>query len=269
MKNLIDQSGLIAGSDYLSLSRTVTMRGNYLVDDVALARHRVHRRAVRSVELLMNAVPFNLWMQYNSRRGLKEQEILDILLFLNEIGALVITRTAEGHKQIGLMRLKRLVVGTWPILRTKRWSSDPFSIGLAVLVTMQPLIIAVITTGIIAYGANFPTMPVTVFSISFLTAIWFSTAIHEWIHCLIVGSQNQSHVLLQRGLRLGILHKALPAKFELASAISGPIAGFVASWVSAIMIGLISDQLRLSLAAGLLVSLLQLASLLPFYGDGQ
>jgi len=269
MSALIDQSGLVEGSDYLSLSRTMAIRGKFLVDTITGAQHTLHHKAVKSISLLEQPIPFELWRQYNRRLKVNEDNLTEIILFLNSIGGLVINRSKTSHTRITYRKIKWFTKGQMSLTLARRWPANLISIILVIVSTMRPLMLAVFLIAILAYGANVAIDYVVLSSISFLLIIWTSTVIHEQTHNYILSKFTNRKILLQRGLRLGILHKQLSTKVELASALLGPIAGVLASLSLGIILEIFLPRPTLFISIGTLVALFHLVSLLPTYGDGR
>lgn len=268
MKNLIDQSGLVAESDYLSLSDTLAVDKDYLIDRVVGARHKLHRRAIKAVTLLDMHIPLKLWQQYARRQQLTDGELLEILLFLNSIGGLEISRTKRGSINNLITQFQRLVKGLPRVTRARRLPTTIINTNRAVLLAMQPLLIAAFITVGLAFGTKMD-VALTIYELCiFLITLWVSTILHEQTHSMVISQKTKNKVILQKGMRLGILHPSLPHKTEFASAFSGPLIGAISSIVFCGLLSILFDDKTL-LDAGFLVACFQFVSLLPFYGDGQ
>lgn len=269
MKTLIDQSGLVAESDYLSLSSTLVVKQGYLHDKITGAKHKLHQKAINSISLLEQPIPFELWQHLNRRFKLEDDNVLQILLFLNSIGGLEIGRSLSGHRRILYKQFKTLIHGQAPIVQARRWRTSLVNIGHAVLLAMQPVVLATAFTAILADSINVDRTLIAVMAINFLIIIWFSTVLHEQTHNFILSKRTKRRVLLRRGLRVGILHRRLSHKTELISALIGPLVGALASLISCLILGLIFGQSGRLLVIGSLIAGFQLVSLLPAYGDGR
>jgi hypothetical protein len=93
-----------------------------------------------------------------------------------------------------------------------------------------------------------------------------SVVLHELAHILVLRRHAPGLALVQQGLRLGIIHPALPAQAEWQSACAGPLVGLGSCAVVAGVLGLAGQQGAAILIG--LVGLFHLGSFLPSYGDG-
>jgi hypothetical protein len=269
MKTLIDQSDLVAGSDYISLSRTMVLNQKYLVDSITNAHHKLTAKAAHMIELLEWPIPVELWLKYGYKLKLSNQNVLDIIFFLNDVGALEIRRGISDRSFIIIKQLKRLISGILPTQRSRRREPSFINICIAVLIAMQPLIIATVILAIISYGINLEFILIVMATTGFLVFIAISTVIHEWTHSLIIARNNTAQILIQRGLRIGILYRELPLKIELWSALLGPVSGALISIICGLFCGWMLNRYLLFMLLGTLVGGMQLISLLPAYGDGR
>lgn len=268
MKNLIDQSGLVTESDYLSLSGTLVLEKNYLIDTIVGARHMLHHKAVHVIYILDMPIPFKLWIQYARQQHVSESELLEVLLFLNSIGGLEINRSKIGSINNHLTQLKRLIMGLPRITRARRLSLDFLSTNRAVLLAMQPLFLASMATISLAFAVSMNIASTVYAMLIFLATLWISTVVHEQAHRYIITKYTQRKIIIQKGMRLGILHPTMPYRAEFTSALSGPLLGALAAILFCGALSLIFGNKEL-INAGLLIACFQFVSLLPFYGDGR
>ncbi|MGZ6005140.1 MAG: hypothetical protein ACXWLH_03230 [Candidatus Saccharimonadales bacterium] len=269
MKNMIDQSGLVTESDYISLSQTLLLKQDYLVDLIVGAKHKLQPKAIQPLDLLEQPIPLDLWCRFARSHKLTDYEIIELLLFLNDIGGIDISRSPAGHIIILQKRLKRLLTGQLPTSRVRRWTMNLANTNRAVLLAMRSLATASLITVLLAFGAGFNIALATLTCLSFLAAIWFSTVLHEQVHDLVISRQTNQRILMQKNLRLGLLHRRLPQNIELTSAVLGPLAGAMSSIVLCFGLAEIIGQKNFLYGIGALVAVFQLVSLLPMYGDGR
>lgn len=269
MKILIDQSGMVAESDKLLLSQSLFIHKHLLIDKVLFAKHKLHPKTEPSIKKLSKSTTVSEWMDMAKNRGLTNEEIMDILLFLNQIGALVVKHNLKSFIQVNFRRAINLRHGVWPIRPSRRWKSSIWGIGWAVWSTMLPLIPLIIVTGLAAYGIYITVNTIIINSIYFLFLIWVSTVAHEYVHIKIVALEHLPSDVFKKGLRIGILHKPLSYKHEIQSAIYGPLVGVIFSIVIGLSLNFIFDNKGGYVTIALIVSSFHLFSYLPAYGDGQ
>lgn len=98
-----------------------------------------------------------------------------------------------------------------------------------------------------------------------LTVFLLSTLVHELAHLYIIKRDGKRAAVLQRGMRLAILHPSLSKEVEMSSALLGPAAGIATGMIGGLY-GLVYSPLLGLL--GLAIGLFHLVGLLPWYGDG-
>ena len=116
-------------------------------------------------------------------------------------------------------------------------------------------------------SANFIS-PASAAEVSLFCASIFivSVYLHELGHLIVIRASSVQAVLVQRGMRLGILHPPLPSRREFIAALTGPIMGLAFCAI----LGLVLWELSITGFAivALVVGGFHILSLLPGYGDG-
>jgi hypothetical protein len=236
-------SGILIEGDYLSLADGVHVQLDHLVDDANGARHQLHPLAVEALESLAAGTEAKSWLVSMLELGLSPAQITEMLAFLGSVAALRIRRTPMGTLRHLSHRAHTLALGVRLAPVARRWPATPSGLLIACTRALLPLLIALTAVGLL-------------WSVAFSAAatLWVSVVIHEAAHCLPIQSRS---AILQRGLRLGVLHPLLPARANLISALAGPLCGAAAAMI--LTPG----------ALGGLIALLHLASLLPISNDGR
>lgn len=196
-------------------------------------------------------------------------EITDIISFLNSIGGFEVKRTKSSAWRLGWKRLTGIAFGLSPSSLSCRRAASLRNIIYTVCRTCLPLASLSTVVGFLFYAAGFLSLlSAMVYTAVFLSLILLSTVIHEYTHAHLVKLAGRSMVILQRGMRLGILHQPLTKKQEALSAIAGPLAGGLSAVLAAAILSLVTTQ-GLIFSTGILVAIFHIVSLLPAYGDGQ
>lgn len=269
MKALIDQSDLVAGRDYISLSRSLVLNKQTLIDKITGAHHQLNINAARMIDLLEWPIPAELWLSSAEKLKIKPTDMQQVLFFLNDIGGLEIRRDLRGNSKIFAKRFNKLRRGVLPSQRSRRLEPTFINIFKAVIIAAQPLAITMLGISILVYGINVRLSLIILASTGFLALILVSTAIHEWVHSYVIGRHKCSQILIQRGLRIGIQHRRMPRTAELQSALLGPIIGAAVSILFGAIGGWALRRSVFFMLLGTLVAVMQLISLLPAYGDGR
>ncbi|MEK7153602.1 MAG: hypothetical protein AAB834_06635, partial [Patescibacteria group bacterium] len=93
-----------------------------------------------------------------------------------------------------------------------------------------------------------------------------SLYIHEITHIIIIRSQCAEPMILQAGLRFGLIHRTLLPRTEIASSLAGPgLGGLCCIGVSSLVF---ASHLELLALCGLVIASFHILGLLPWYGDG-
>jgi len=257
---------VLAEHDRLSLAALLSLDGSVLHDDANGAQHTLHPRAIAVVKSLQTAVSYKDWLQVGREQGLQPGEISELLQFLNGIGGLQVKRGPAGHARLLLFQVRLFCYGRgWPAA-VRRWPLSPLAIMQGVTRAGSVLALFVPVTVFLLYGAGMPAGSAFGYAGISFAIFWLSTVIHEGVHAAFV--QSRPAAVLQRGLRIGILHKPGPPGRELASALCGPLAGSCAAVVLGVLAGALMPWPYFR-TIGLALAAAHLWSLAPWYGDGE
>lgn len=219
------------------------------------------------MQVLTSGTTYGELKRIARRHGIKGLQLNDLLGYLNKIGGLHRKRSIKMLPAAFLMIVRDL----WLAIRHQQLSwrrpATPATIYVGLLRACVLLIAATIFVAIFIEGSGlFPNnrvITLSAFGISlFMATLW----LHESMHIFIIHRYGSAADVLQRGMRIGILHAPLIRKAECISAISGPLAGFLLG-AGAAVAAWFFDQPQLSLVA-LLVATFHCTSILPWYGDG-
>ena len=242
--------------------------GKSVLTDMSLGiRHTVQTDGVVLLRLLSSGTMYRTLQKEASAHDISEAELCELLGFLNAIGGLVRKRDTKTYGRAIYERV------TFMLLRIKftplSWRRPVSNSWLAfgIIRACGLVIISTAAVGILASASGLLGIGRTaVVSLFGLGVFLISLYAHEWTHCLYIKNHRTACVLLQRGMRFGILHQPLDAATEIKSALAGPATG----WVTGVIAGALAlgfGQPVLAVLAGC-IACFHIASLLPWYGDG-
>lgn len=260
--------GLMKEGDLLSLSPSLSIEANSLVDLSNGARHMLIRISEGAIKSLKSPIIARSWIAEMQNSEITTDQISEIICFLNSIGAIEIRRSYISGIRFECERLKFRLFGVRLITIARRRPSNFRGLNKSIFNALAPVIALIFVTGLLEFGAGFGIDIFLYGNSIFITCLWCSTFVHEYIHILFSKDKGYRPIVLQRGLRIGILHRTLSIARGTASALSGPLVGFLVAVAIAVVTLLISSQLLLAVFA-MSVAFFHLLSWLPNYGDGQ
>lgn len=260
--------GLFWEGDIVSLSSSLYIEDTCLVDSSNGARHLLIGNSYDALCHLEEPISATSWVSTLYKLNLSSERISEIIIFLNSIGALIIKRSFVSGIRSESMRIQFRLRGLKLETMSRRRSVSILGISNSIVNAMVTVVFLVLITSIFEYGAGFSSVIYLASNIIFVICLWLSVLMHEYVHVLFAINNKLQPVVLQKGLRVGILHPRLSSFKELASAVGGPLAGFLTSILFALLIFTIFEQIVPVLLA-LLVALFHLLSWLPGYGDGK
>lgn len=259
--------GLIVEGDVVSLSPSLSIENNHLSDNATGSKHILHPKATTALQLLEKPISAIDWTTATKEIGLLPSELTQLFWFLNDIGGWEINRDYSNTLKKWWKRASMQLLGLRTQTYARRKKASLRNIAIMVIRSCLPIaFLSIVMLGLL-YGANFPLNNFATMLVSFFVILITSTILHEYAH-LVLSNNYKSAVILQRGLRLGILHSHQDKQREIASSLFGPIVGIL----TAIFIGLILSvvgEAEYIFKIGCLVAVFQLTSWLPIYGDGQ
>ena len=261
--------GLFLESDLLSLAPGLSVKDGCLADAAVTAKHRLHPLAAAGLlRLGQGETPAGEWVSYLGSLGMGPAEAREIFSFLQLIGGIGLRRGWRGKAaMLGRSFGMLAAAGTFPS-PASRSAAGLRGIASAALAAIVPLLLSVPLALAALYAAGFALRPAAWEACCALAALYLGVTAHEYSHAAALRASHPELACLRRGMKLAILHPPLPAKREAASAVLGPLAGIAASClVPALLVPLTGASA--ALLTGVSLSLLHLASLLPFYGDGR
>lgn len=267
--NIFAQSfGLVGESDVISLSPDLKLAGALLIDSATGARHLVRRPARRVLSFLQFEILVSDWLTIATSNGLSTSEALHMLNFLDSIAGLQVKRTMVQEIRIFMGRCKLQLFGVKVARNAHRSSISFINISLATLRGSMPLVAAILGTSLLMYGINVSIVAYLKLQTMFIFTLISGTVVHELTHWFVIGCPRSSGAVVQRGLRIGIIHRSQPASRELLSAFAGPMAGLSWSLLIALILSIIfHNQLLANISD--FTGLLHCLSWLPGYGDGK
>ncbi len=260
--------GLFGENDYLSLSPSLSVDRRKLYDHATGAKHQLHPLAEDSISRLAKGVIFHKWLIHMLEEQLTIDEIGDIIFFLNGIGAISVKRSFRDSFIIVIRRAKAQLKGFSTPALGKRSHFCLTKMLAGILAAMKILAVAAVINALLLYISGFAGWADSlIILIVFLTIILLSTLGHEYGHALVITDSKENLYILQRGMRLSVLHRRLKPHQETRVSLAGPAVGAA----TAIFIGCASYALLRSpvyLWVGSAIAISHLFSLLPIYSDG-
>jgi hypothetical protein len=243
------------------------MQDGILYDTQLGAKHTVHPCGKHLAVALSAGTTWQRLRSISEEQHITPGQLHDLLGALNTLGALQRTRTftqllrARGTEAHHLLYGIRYAPLTW------RSTASAHTLATAVCRATWPL--GAITIGVccLAIGSGLATGGTVVSLASLgLSLSWLSLFVHEIAHVQLIKLRIQSPIILQRGLRIGIVHAPLGRPLEVTTALTGPACGIACCWLASLPYTLTGHRATAWLCIG--VGLFHLGSLLPSYGDG-
>ncbi|HJQ07882.1 MAG TPA: hypothetical protein VJ836_00190 [Candidatus Saccharimonadales bacterium] len=254
-------------SDVLSLSSAFRLSGTKLCDSRTGIAHRLRAPGEQIVQAIVSGNAVHRVRTIALQQHIRNEQLTELLGFLNIIGALERQRSWWRYMLAWDLRLRDALLGIRYAPFSWRRQASLLAVGGGVIRASRPVILSIgLVTGLAAAGGL-----VHLASVIGLAAFGTSTFVisllaHEMAHVVIIQRYGEAADVLQRGMRLGIIHRRLNRKAELCSALAGPITGiaYCCMWAA-------SAYWYTPWAAivCLLVAAFHCSSWLPWYGDGQ
>src|SRR3990167_4142649 len=256
-------------SDLVSLSSSLKLNKNFLHDKSRSAKPRLHPEATLFLGWLMSPRLVSAWPSFAQKHNIRLESLGDIVVFLNSIGGLRVDRSWVKVFQMTIQKMRHGLYGIRIPTLARRWPSSISGLIVAITKSSSVLLVALVIVDALSYMAGFPAHKIVSYSTIFYLIVWSSTFVHELTHILIALNHRKSYTIIQRGLRLGILHQSFANKrYEVVSSLAGPTGGILFALIPAMILGdILGDGLLV--AIGLLIALFHSLSLLPMYGDGR
>lgn len=258
-------SGLVSESDIIALSEGLSLQDGFLVDAANGARHGLDSRVERALVHLGQPTTVKRWVKQASGVGLRGIETVEILLFLNSIAGLSVHR---GVRRSFTLRMRHRLRGGLVVVPARRFAGSWLGIAVAVWWAMRPVVFATSFLLVTAIGANVATRSFVVGHIGFVLALYTSTVLHELAHLAVAQRNGRTAFVIVRGHRIGVLHRRLSIRHELASAVRGPLVGSLAAFTMGAVL-LVMHQHPYVILSVSVVGVFHWFSWLPGYGDGQ
>lgn len=263
--NFAELCPLLLGSDVISLPSHIAVdrRKLQIIDKALLAHHTFAKECLAPLLLIEAGVSYAFLIKQTN--PLATQMLLG---FLNHIGGLHVRRSA--HKQLASATRRCLMLMHGSILPSVTFSSEATYGGVLLAATRASVavVIVAIIVEIIAIAGGLISLETAHHMVVVLfCSLVLSVSLHEMSHVWFLRRQKSRCRVMQRGLRLGIAHTALPSRASIQTALLGPLVTGVVCCTISVLLLIHSHHLYSAFIA--VLGLLHLASLLPWYGDGQ
>jgi len=265
MKLAAITAGMLTEDDQVSLAAGMEIVDGSLADRAVGARHRLHPLAAQAIREIYTEGGCDASSWYVSARGygISAAQFVELVGFLYDIGGIRVRRRLPATARISRYRLRSLAQGMTPEWLPRRFPATWLGVCGAATRFMGTLVVCAGLLCLLVVILQGQSPRLISYVLLFLATMWVGIVAHEATHVLIIRKYGGSAVMLQRGLRLGVLHRPLSRKQELCSALLGPIAGVVVAALLSVI-----EHSRLLLFINAAVAVLQLLALLPGYGDG-
>ena len=262
--------GLLVEGDLVSLPTDLAIKEPFLCDQATGAKHRLHPLAVQALtSLSQGPVAVEEWIGEMRGKGLKKSEITEIISFLNMIGGLQVKRHLRSSWQFLIMQMNGLLFGMWPVATARRLPATLKGVGLAVAYALAPVLTLSIPVAVLAYEAGIIAYRQFLYEVPFVLFLtYLSTVAHEAAHVLVLRLFSFQPIVMQRGMRVAVLHPPLSAGRGVFVALSGPLSGALAALVLCYVAAGYSRREEL-IYCGAVVAFFHCLSLVPLYGDGR
>jgi hypothetical protein len=254
--------------DVMSLSRDFTLHaGKQTLEDTSLGiHHPVQVQAHEVVQALTTGVPVATLRTLAAGRQIQDLQLTELLGFLNVVGGLQRRRSVRAWPMALARQLTHSLLGVRYSLASWRRPATPTYILFGVVRASLPLIIAtVLVAALMAASGLVPVVGVMVGAVFGLSTFLSSVLLHEMAHTKLIQKNGQQAAVLQRGMRLGIVHRTLSPELDIRSALAGPAVGLATGLIIGVVGFVHSPVLGL---LGCVIGLFHLGGLLPWYGDG-
>jgi hypothetical protein len=228
--------------------------------------HRIEEPAGQLLRKLSSGIRVDNLREEAKHLHIEDSQYTELLGFVNVLGGLVRRRRITAWPHALMAQGRQLLLGIRYSSLTWRHATTARTVLVGALRASAPVIAAICLLCVFmqAVGvANIAqTAPVAGYSFAiFLCSLW----IHELGHVAIAKANGMATVVLQKGMRLGIIHTRMTPAAEALSSVAGPVLGILVT----ICLSLVASmQLPILVYLSLIGSAVQLGSLLPWYGDG-
>lgn len=254
-------------SDILSLSSTFGVRNGILYDLPLKAMHHLRNPGEKIVLAIADTCTYSDLLQTAHQQGATDTQLAELIGFLNMIGAMQYRRSLRQKLRALYAIGTHAVIGTFYAPLSWRQPATPVAALLGILRATWPVAIATAgTTGLAAGGGLVSAGFVLGVGTFGLLLFGGSLFVHEMIHILIARRYAAQPQLLQRGLRIGVVHRKLGPQAEALSSIAGPMGGTAVCFTAAFLA--LALELHPFALLGAIVGAFHVFSLLPWYGDG-
>jgi hypothetical protein len=250
---IISHGRLLPG-DCLSLAAGLSLTSGRLLDNATGARHPLHGPGQTAIDLLQAPIPVERWLVRLTDAGASPAQVAELIGFLDGIGGLRIKRSLRRRLAHFWNLISWSGAGYRATYTARRYRVTPIGLFVGCTRAALPVLLLIPAAAFLLYGAGVDDIAGWALAAAF--AFWASIVMHEGAHSLpLLGSGRP--VLLQRGMRLGLLHRPVPAGRDRLSALAGPAAGIATALLIAPNI------------IGWVTGAFHLLSLLPDFGDGR
>lgn len=250
----------------LSLSPDLRVVGRHLCDRITGAEHPISSGVQDIVDLLRTPVPIDLWLSVCRQHDISTLRAVEMLQFINSLAGLQRTRNKRHRVQAMIFTLRLLRSGGYPVWLGRRYPGTLRGLthcctsGLMMIV---PMLLVVLLAW---FGAGMLSITSYAAVSIGMVVLMVSTIAHEAVHAIISRQSGSVVCFVRRGLRIGTMHAPLTTRYELLSAIGGPLVGIWISVCCAVLALCFGHALLVPTL--IWVSTFHAWSWLPMYGDG-
>lgn len=253
-------------SDFISLSKPARVDNGLLVDAALGATHTIREPGQYILGALEDGTTVGNLECAGRMLKLDHGQIAELLGFLNLAG-LLRRKRRPGHWATALLQQAwGICVGMHYAPLTRREHATSEALLRAIMRACVPLIVAIGCTGILIIATGISVISTVLLALHACVLFLCSLFIHEMLHIRVINRCGYDAVVLQRGLRLGILHTPLKPRDEIRCSLLGPAGGCLVGCMGMLAAAIAGSTAGLILAG--VVVVIHILSLLPWYGDG-
>lgn len=255
---------LLLDGDILALNPDLVVRGQRIYDGTTGALHCLRPEGEMVMNQLAQKTTFKQLRQNSTELGVHQPQLADLLGFLNLIGCIKRDRPWATRPRGVAIRIRH-----WHAHKPlyKRTRASLASLAAQTLFVCWPIVLASMVVSTLMAGAGIlPSRAALGMSALWSALLIISIYLHEVAHFAVLRAEDIPADTIRHGMRIGLLHRSLDPATEIFLALAGPVSGAACSALGFIVCR--AFDLAVSPAIFVVIALLHLCSLLPWYGDG-
>ena len=264
----VAQCPLLLQSDMVRLHHTLQINNTTVVDAVLGVTHQALPTAVPLLQLLKRGTTYRELLLTAHRNGCSTAQLRELLGFLQISGGIERYRQLHTWPEAILYSARSICIGIQTPSVAHRYKAAPVSLLLSVLSATQTISFScLLATTVLCWLQQWDirlAMCVCAYALClFVSSIYM----HEAGHLMMLRNYKIPAIIVRQRLRIGILHRRLDHQKELRTSFAGPVVGVLMCLTAAIACFGFGEHLLAGISV--LIGLIHLCGLLPWYGDGR